>query len=132
MVIELEKWKFGIDNNELINLVLSNKKRATSSLFIDNTNLPVIGEESIICYDDGIFACVVKTIDYKIMKFNEMTEEYAKLEGEGDLSLDYWKKVHYDFFKSIDRSFNEESKIVFEVFKVVKKIINNTTLDIDG
>ena len=117
----MQKWKFGIDNNELINLVLSDKKRATSSLYIDDTNLPVIGEESIICYDDGTSACTVKTLDYKIIKFNKMPEEYAKLEGEGDLSLDYWKKVHYDFFKSIDSSFNEESKIVFEVFEVVKR-----------
>ena len=120
----MEKWKFGIDNNELISLVLSGKKRATSSLFISDANLPVIGEESIICYDDDTFACMVKTVDYKIMKFNEMTEEYAKLEGEGDLSLCYWKKVHYDFFKSIDSSFNEERKIVFEIFEVVDKGVN--------
>ena len=120
----MQKWKFGIDNNKLIDLVLSNKKRATSSLFIDETNLPVIGEESIICYDDNTCACIVKTVDYKIMKFNEMTEEYVKLEGEGDLSLDYWKKEHYDFFKSINPSFNEESKIVFEIFEVVDKRVN--------
>ena len=44
-----------------------------------------------------------------------MTEEYAKLEGEGDLSLDYWKQEHYNFFKSFDSSFNEESKIIFEI-----------------
>ena len=120
----MEKWKFGMDNNKLIDLVLSNKKTATSSLFIDETNLPVIGEESIICYDDDTFACIVKTVDYKIIKFNEMTEEYAKLEGEGDLSLEYWKKVHYDFFKSINPSFNEDSKIIFEIFEVVNNRID--------
>ena len=120
----MEKWKFGIDNNKLIELVLSNKKTATSSLFIDDTNLPIIGEESIICYDDDTSACIVKTVDYRIMKFNEMTEEYVKLEGEGDLSLNHWKKVHYDFFKSIDSSFNEESKIIFEIFEVVDKEVD--------
>ena len=70
-MVDLRKWKFGIDNNKLINLVLSNKKQATSSL----------------CYDDGFSACIVKTLDYRIMKFSEMTIELAKLEGEGDLSL---------------------------------------------
>ena len=117
----MEKWKFAIDNDKLIELVLSNKKIATSSLYIEDTKLPIIGEESIICYDNDSFACIVKTIDYKIMKFNEMTEEYAKLEGEGDLSLDYWKNVHCNFFKSIDSSFNEKSKIIFEIFEVVDK-----------
>lgn len=120
----MEKWKFGIDNNKMITLVLSGKKRATSSLFISDTNLPVIGEESIICYDDDTSACTVKTVDYKIMKFNEITEEHAELEGEGDLSLNYWKKVHYEFFKSIDSSFNEDSIIIFEIFEVVDKEFN--------
>ena len=117
----MEKWKFGVNNNELISLVLSSKKTATTSLFKDDTKLPVIGEKTIICYDDGTEAATVRTIDFKIMKFNEMTEEYAKLEGEGDLSLDYWKKVHYNFFKSIDKNFNDDSKIIFEIFELVVK-----------
>ena len=89
-------------------------------LYKDNTSLPVIGEKSTICYDDGSEACTIKTIDYKVMKFSEMNKEYAKLEGEGDLSLDYWKDVHYNFFKGIDSSFNEDSKIVFEMFELDK------------
>ena len=48
----MEKWKFGINNNELISLVLTGKKNATTSLLNNNEKLPVIGEESIICYDD--------------------------------------------------------------------------------
>ena len=115
----MNKWSFGITNDELIKLVLEHKKNATSSLYEEN-NLPIIGEESIIQYDDKTDACIVKTIDYKIIKFKDMTEDLARLEGEGDLSLDYWKKVHYDFFKSIDSSFNEDTKIVFEIFEVKK------------
>ena len=118
-VFVLERWKFGINNNKLIELVLSNKKRATTSLYIDDTRLPKTNEESIICYDNNNPACIVKTIDYKIMKFCEMTDDLALLEGEGNLSN--WKKIHYDFFKSIDPSFNEESKIIFEIFQVVCK-----------
>ena len=104
---------------------MSSKKTATSSLFTDDTDIPVIGEESIICYDDDTTACKVKIIDYKIMKFKEMTEDYVKLEGEGDLSLDFWKKSHFDFFKSINPSFNEDSKIVFEIFEVLDKGVKN-------
>ena len=120
-MIDLEKWKFGINNNELISLVLTGKKTATTSLLDNNEKLPVIGEESIICYDNGTEACIIRTTGFKVMKFNEMTEEYAKLEGEGDLSLDYWKKVHCDFFKSIDLDFNNNSKIVFKLFELVSK-----------
>lgn len=116
----MEKWKFGIDNNNLIKLVLEGKKVATSYLCSEK-DLPKIGEKSIICYDDNSEACIVKTKDCKVIEFKDMTEDLCRLEGEGDLSLEYWKNVHLDFFKSFDNNFNENSKIIFEIFEVVKK-----------
>ena len=68
------------------------KKTATTSNY-DKSDLPVIGEETIIQFNNENEACIVKTVSYKVMKFNEMTEELARLEGEGDLSLEYWRKV---------------------------------------
>lgn len=116
----MDRWKFGIDNDMLVKLVLMGKKTATSYLY-DENDLPVIGEESIICFNDNSNACMVKTLDFKIMKFKDMTCEFAEMEGEGDLSLDYWKKVHYKYFKDLNNDFNEESLIIFEMFRVIKK-----------
>lgn len=93
----MKTWQFGIDNDKLINLVLLGKKSATTSIY-DENDLPIINEEEILIFNNEKKACIIKTIDFKIMKFKDMTEDYARLEGEGDLSLDYWKKVHYDFF----------------------------------
>ena len=121
-VIKIKKWSFGVDNDELLELVLDGKKVATSCLY-ENCELPVIGEESIIEFSNEKEACIVKTVDYKIMKFNEMTEELAQLEGEGDLSLDYWKNVHLEFFKSINSEFNEDDKIIFEIFQITKNLV---------
>ena len=118
----MNNWSFGIDNDDLIKLVLEGKKTATTSLY-ETEKLPTIGEESIIHFDNEKDACVVKTKSYKVMKFGEMTADLAKLEGEGDLSLDYWKNTHYDFFKSIDPTFNNDSKIIFEEFEVTKNLI---------
>lgn len=39
----MEKWKFGIDNNNLVELVLEGKKVATSYLY-NEKDLPKIGE----------------------------------------------------------------------------------------
>lgn len=115
----MKKWKFGVTNDELIKLVLEGKKKATTSLY-GKDEIPVVGEESIICFDNEKEACIVKTKKYIVMKFCEMTEDLAKLEGEGDLSLNYWTKVHYDYFKMVDETFNENSKIIFEIFEVTK------------
>ncbi len=46
-----------------------------------------------------------------------------KKEGEGDLSLEYWRRVHVALFSKwlaeIDILFSEDSLIVCEEFKVV-------------
>lgn len=118
----MKTWQFGIDNDILIELVLSGKKTATTSIY-DENDLPIINEEKILIFNNEKKACITKTIDFKIMKFKDMTEDCARLEGEGDLSLDYWKKVHHDFFKKQNNDFNEDSLIVFEIFKVTKNLV---------
>ena len=94
----MKNWSFGIDNDNLVKLVLAGKKTATTYLY-HKEDVPIIGEESIIHFDNEKNACVVKTKEYHILKFKDMTEELAKLEGEGDLSLSYWQKAHTAFFK---------------------------------
>ena len=56
---KLKTWHFGIDNDKLVDLVLSDKKIATTSLY-DKGDIPIIGEESILIFDNGKQACVTK------------------------------------------------------------------------
>ena len=55
-----------------------------------------------------------------ICKFNEVTKEHAYEEGEGDRSLEYWRKAHKEFFSQYE-DFSEEDNVLCEKFKVVKK-----------
>ena len=50
-----------------------------------------------------------------------MTEELAFIEGEEDKSLEYYRREHIRIFKEIDSEFNDSSKVVFEIFKVIEK-----------
>lgn len=49
-------------------------------------------------------------------------------EGEGDMSLEYWRKIHRVFFteelKDLEKEFTEDMMVVCEEFEVVypKKI----------
>ena len=47
----------------------------------------------------------------------------AAKEGEGDLSLDYWKKVHIEFFtkecEDAGDKFTEDMPVVFVEFELV-------------
>jgi len=113
----MKTWKFGINNDYLVDLVLSGKKRATTSLY-DSADFSTVGEVSILTFSDGRIACITKTSRVVVTEFKNITWDLAKLEGENN-SIDEWKEEYIEFFKSIDNNFNENTKVVFEVFEVV-------------
>lgn len=119
MIKGLEQWNFGMDNERLIKLVLDGKKTATTSIY--NGSIPKNGEEFIIINDIEKQVCVVKIVKTIITEFKNITEDLALLEGEG--TFDEWKKVHIDFFKSIDPNFNEDTKVLFEIFETTRNLI---------
>lgn len=128
----LNSWHFcdnEIDANTCVALVLNNEKQATSpSLNWYNANnepLPNIGDLNIVTNWNGEAQCIIETTSVSIVPFNEITEDYANLEGEGDKSLAYWKQVHWEYYhRELDgTSFtpHDGMSIVCETFKVVFK-----------
>ena len=69
--------------------------------------------------------CIIKTLEVYVTAFDRVSEEHAFKEGEGDRSLEYWRKVHINFLTnelaSVNRSFDENTKVVCEEFEVVYK-----------
>ncbi len=113
--------------NRLAALVKEGKKRATSSLYLlyelEGEELPAINSYSIILNWTGDAQCVIRNTKVSLIPFNEVTNEFAKSEGEGDLSLEYWQEAHRAFFiealKEIDKEFTEDMLVVCEEFEVV-------------
>ena len=114
-----DRWTFGIDVDRLVNLVLDGKKTATTSLYELN-NVSKVGDISILTDLKDNNVCFIKTINVIITELKNITWDLAKLEGE-DKSLNEWKENHMNFFKKIDPNFNENTKVIFEVFEVIKK-----------
>ena len=56
----MKTWKFGINNDYLVDLILSGKKRATTSLY-ESGNFSTAGEVSIFTFSNGNIACITKT-----------------------------------------------------------------------
>ena len=124
---EYDAWGFG--DEELTELVRSGKKTATSSAFIlyelEDEDLPEVGETSILLDDNEEAVCIIRTTKVYTAPFNEVTAEHASKEGEGDLSLDYWRQVHKDFFteelEEAGQQFTEDMLVVCEEFEVIFK-----------
>lgn len=127
-----EAWHFCADEknaNELAILVKSGIKKATTSLYysyqIEEEALPAVGQHNIILDWFGNPQCIIKTTSVEVLPFNEVTEAFAKIEGEGDRSLDYWKRVHRTAFKNEllteKKEFDDDMLVVCEIFEVVYK-----------
>ena len=128
----LEKWHFELTEkacNELLDLVLQGKKRATSSSLAsfraEGTAVPEKGELSVITDWDGHPCCVIRTTKVRVIPYKDIPFGLARLEGEDD-TLASWRKNHEAFFreegKSLGYSFSEDMEIVFEEFEVVETI----------
>ncbi len=116
----LDRWTFGIDTDRLINLVLDGKKVATTSLYEEN-DLSKENDISILTDINDKSICLIKTKKVIVTEFKNITWDLAKLEGETE-TLDEWKKEHIDFFSKIDSNFNDNTKVVFEIFEVIEKL----------
>lgn len=131
------RWAFAFgseDNNgkienpkiadELAGAVLSGRKTATASAFLEYSEdepLPSVdGKFDIVLNGSGEPVAAITTSKVTIAKFNEVTVEHAYKEGEGDLSLDYWREVHEKFWQRFDL-FSSDMDVVCEEFEVLYK-----------
>lgn len=117
---KLKTWHFENDNDKLVDLVLSGKKTATISLY-DENDIPNVDEESILIFDNEKKACITKTKKVIITEFKNISEELSILEGEE--TFEDWKKSHVKYFKSIKPDFNENIKVIFEIFEVKENLV---------
>jgi uncharacterized protein YhfF len=123
---------FHFDDNEptangLAQLVLAGTKRATAGLvwsFEAQDKLPPKpGALSVVTDWQGKPLCVIETISVAIVPFEEVSEEFATTEGEGDGSLRYWREAHWAYFgracKRIGREPSLRMPIACERFEVI-------------
>ena len=115
------------DADECADLVVKKIKQATSPSVWwfekYNEEFPKIGDLAIITNWDGEPKAIVRTIKTEIVKFKDITAEYARIEGEGDKSLAYWKETHWAYYTNEMKRFGEQPtldmEIVCEYFETV-------------
>jgi uncharacterized protein YhfF len=128
-VVPPPAWSFGATAehaDELLQLVLEGTKTATATALWDfeaeGEELPRADTLSIILDGSGHPRALIESTDIRVVPFDEVDEEHAWLEGEGDRSLAHWRDVHERFFTEHaghDRGFARDMPVVLERFKVV-------------
>ncbi len=115
--------------DELLQLYLTGKKTAGSSVVEDfltaSDLLPEVGNFWIFLNSSETPSCILKTVEVKINKFNEVPADIAIAEGEGDLTLEYWRKVHSELYTPFLKNWGlarlEDATVITEFFEVVYK-----------
>lgn len=125
--VSVSAWQFGAEPDYLAQLVIDGVKTATCSGLVfyelEDEPLPSTGDYSIILNSKDEPLAMIKTAQVSIMPMNEVPEEFAVAEGEGDRTYQYWKEAHVKFFteelKALGLVYSEDMMLVCERFMLV-------------
>jgi len=113
--------------DELGALIVQGIKTATCAAVwsweAEGNPIPKDGYLTLALDGRGEPLCVVETYEITFRKYNEVDADFARAEGEGDLSLEYWREAHKRYFTrvlaKIGKEFSEDMPLVCERFRVI-------------
>ena len=114
-------------SRSLLALIRSGQKRAGTGLLWwhehEGEPLPQVGDIEIVLAHDDKPSIVTRVTRVDVLPYRDVTAEYAAIEGEGDGSLDFWRRAHWSYFSracaSIGKVPSEEMLVVCGVFEVL-------------
>ena len=115
--------------NELGALIASGVKTATCSALweweAEGKPIPEAGLKTIVLDGEDTPLCIIETTEVEILPYNEVSAAFAREEGEGDLSLEYWREAHWRFFSrtlpKIGREAAPDMPLICERFRLLYK-----------
>jgi len=108
-------------------LLLDGTKTATSSPFWDYADgrIPFAGALSVLLDGRGQPVGIVETVGVERVRFRDVTEEMARAYGEGERTLQWWRRVIGDWYRNKaardGQSFSEDDPILWEWIAVVRR-----------
>jgi uncharacterized protein YhfF len=119
----------GFMASQLAHLVAKGRKRLTAGWIAAHQAVgletPQVGWISVVTDGFGIPICAIETVSVEKLRFDQVTEEMARAEGEGDLTLQDWRSGHFNYWntheaKDAGRPFTDSEEIFVERFEVLK------------
>jgi uncharacterized protein YhfF len=120
-----DAWSFGDGPamaDELGGLVMQGKKTATCSRYLGE-NILEYSTISIVLDGQENPLGVVETFEVTVKRYCDVTAEWAAAEGEGDLSLAYWRNEHWTYFargaEEGGYEMSDDMPLVCERFRII-------------
>lgn len=114
---------------ELGTLITEGLKRASCSTLWEyedaGDEIPTVGSITIVLDGSGDPLCIIETTEVSITPFHAVDAAFAYDEGEGDRSLEYWRRCHWDYFtytlKELGKMPTEDMPLICERFRVIHR-----------
>ncbi|MCL2559872.1 MAG: ASCH domain-containing protein [Turicibacter sp.] len=126
VIAEQFGWEYTEVADELADLIIRGIKTATCSghaFYEADEPLPAVGDYSIVLNSKDEPVAMIKIVEVTLTPMNEVTEAFARAEGEGDLSYEYWYEGHKEVFTrelaELGMAFTEDMLLVCERFELV-------------
>jgi uncharacterized protein YhfF len=106
----------------LLALVLSGAKTATCGALREGAYeggepMPEVGRRDVVLDGAGRPAAIIETTEVAVRRFDDVPEEFALAEGEGD--FDDWRRGHESYFARTG-GFDPRMEVVCERFRLVE------------
>ncbi|MEL6189442.1 MAG: ASCH domain-containing protein [Myxococcota bacterium] len=115
------------DANLCAELVAAGRKQATAAslaeLEVAGDKAPEPGDLAVVTDWAGRARAVIRTRSVEIREFQDVDADFARDEGEGDLSLEWWREAHEAYYRRVlagtRHAFSPELLIACERFDTV-------------
>ncbi|SCL38480.1 Uncharacterized protein YhfF [Micromonospora pallida] len=102
--------------SRLNTLVLSGVKTATAGLLSEyaeeGEELEYVGERLALVDDHDRLVGVVEVTGVEVVRFADVTWDFARSEGEGDRDLDEWRTGHRNFWAREGSTVTDDTSVV--------------------
>jgi len=119
---DLEGFSFGDSPalaDELVELVVAGRKTATSWPASEGDRGVVVGKRWMAEDGRGWARAILETVELTRRRFGEVDQAFAWAEGEGDRSLEYWRRAHTNYFARRG-VFSVDMELYCERFRLVE------------
>lgn len=105
-------------------LVLAGVKTATAGLLTDeyaaeNEELEHVGERLVLVDDQDALVGVVEVTVVEVVRFADVSWDFARSEGEGDRSIEEWREGHRGFWTRAGFPVDDDTPVVCIRFRLV-------------
>jgi len=115
----------GESRDTLLDFVFNGNKRATAGLLEDyiqdGEEIESVGEIQVVIGSSNEALGKIQITRVEVVNFDEVSDEFALAEAEGDLTGDDFRRSHTEFWESCGVQVSSDTQIVCIYFDLIEK-----------